>query len=203
MKKLKYIFMVAIFGISLAPSVAFAGVASDLNAQLGAGAKRAEYGEAQDPRNLVEEVIKVILELTGTIFLVLIIIGGFHFFTSAGDEEKATKGKAYIRNSTIGLAVVLASYSITLFVVSQTQQAVTPGGPGSGPRDVVPPGTAPGEIVMCCDVEYRGILVDDSETFIVQQESDCYSRCDRPGENGAPTTCVVSRVTKNECVNRH
>lgn len=196
MALLKKVLLIVGFVGTIVPGLVFASVADDLNKQLGGAAQRAEYGEAQDPRTIAEEVIVIILELTGTIFLILMIIGGYHYFTSAGDEEKAKKGKGYIRNSVIGLTVVLSSYSITLFVVSQTQDAAFGGG-----NSQVPPGTPPGEIVLCCDMIWKNVMLDESSTFIVNNEQDCYSRCDGQGNN-PPDSCEVSRVTKNECVTR-
>ena len=41
-----------------------------------------------------------------------------------GDEKEVTAAKEIITNATIGLALVLAAYAISIFVVSRIQSAV-------------------------------------------------------------------------------
>ena len=71
----------------------------------------------------VGRVIKIAIGLIGTIFLVLTVYAGFLWMTAAGEEEKVTKALGIIKTSVIGLAVVLAAYSITYFVMYYLAQA--------------------------------------------------------------------------------
>ena len=64
-------------------------------------------------------VIRVILGLTGVIFLVLTVYAGFLWMTASGEKEKIEKAQGIIKTSIIGLVVVIAAYSITYFVVGQ------------------------------------------------------------------------------------
>ena len=65
---------------------------------------------------VVALVIKGFLSLLGIIFIILIILSGFNWMTSEGDEQKITKAKETIRTAIIGLFIIIAAYSITYFV---------------------------------------------------------------------------------------
>ncbi len=76
-----------------------------------------------DPRIIVGRIIQVGLGLLGVVALVLIVYGGFTIMTAAGNEEKIQKGKNILFYSVIGLLIILASYSITNFVLSSLYTA--------------------------------------------------------------------------------
>lgn len=63
-------------------------------------------------------IVRVLLGLTGTIFLVLTIYGGFLWMTAGGNEDQVEKALNIFKRSVVGLIIVLASYSITYFVMS-------------------------------------------------------------------------------------
>jgi len=63
----------------------------------------------------VGRIIKIILSLTGTIFLVLTVYAGILWMTAGGVEENVTKAKSLLMQAVIGLAIVLSAYSITIF----------------------------------------------------------------------------------------
>jgi len=70
----------------------------------------------------------MILAVTGIVFTILIFYGGYNYFTSHGEEEKAEKGGKIMRMAIIGLIIILFSYSITLFIGSRLPALVTEGG---------------------------------------------------------------------------
>ena len=78
----------------------------------------------KDPREIVAKVIKIFLSLLGTIFLVLIIYGGYLWMTAQGEEEQVTKAKDLIRNAVIGLIIILAAYTITKFIFEKGGSSV-------------------------------------------------------------------------------
>lgn len=96
--------------------------------QVKAGADTAEFSEAIDPRLAIVGVVRTLLAITGIVFTVLIVYGGYNYFTSQGEEEKAEKGAKIVRMAIIGLIIVLFSYSITLFIGSRLPALVTEGG---------------------------------------------------------------------------
>ncbi|NUM25911.1 MAG: hypothetical protein HUU49_04865 [Candidatus Buchananbacteria bacterium] len=78
---------------------------------------------------MVSAIIRVFLSFLGVIFVVLIIYAGFMWMTSAGNEDKISKAKKIMASAIIGLAIVLAAYAITYFVLDQLLEA-TKGGQG-------------------------------------------------------------------------
>ncbi len=61
-------------------------------------------------------VTKIILTLSGTVTIIFLMLGGFWYLTSAGNEEQAEKGRSIITNSIIGLIVVMLAYTIVAIV---------------------------------------------------------------------------------------
>ena len=63
-------------------------------------------------------VIRTALGFLGLIFLVLTIMAGFKWMNAGGNDEEVKKAKTSVKNATIGLVVVLATYTITSFIFS-------------------------------------------------------------------------------------
>lgn len=83
------------------------GVAGKLDNPLG----------VSDPRIIVGNVIKAALGLAGSLALGVFILGGLFWVTSAGSEEKVTRGKNMIMWATFGLGVIFTSYALVNFVI--------------------------------------------------------------------------------------
>lgn len=65
---------------------------------------------------LFKNLINAILLILGAISVIMIIIGGFQYVTSAGDSNKVKTAKSTIMYAVIGVAVALLSYAIVDFV---------------------------------------------------------------------------------------
>ena len=76
-------------------------------------------GLSGDLAGTVGLIIKAVLSVVGTIFLVLTIYAGVLWMTAAGEEEKVTKSKSIIKASIIGLIVIMSAYAITAFVTAR------------------------------------------------------------------------------------
>lgn len=76
-------------------------------------------GLSSDFATSVGTVIKGVLSLVGTIFLVLTVYAGILWMTAQGSEEKVNKAKNIIQAAVIGLFIVMAAYAITAFVTSK------------------------------------------------------------------------------------
>lgn len=72
----------------------------------------------KSPAEIVGTIIAGLLSLLGVVFLVLMVYAGYLWMTAQGDPKKADKAKDIIKNSVIGLVLVLAAYGITRLVVS-------------------------------------------------------------------------------------
>ncbi len=69
--------------------------------------------DTDDLSVLTGRIIGSVLAILGTIFLILIIIGGFIWMTSAGNESRVGQAKSLIIASVIGLVIILISYYIS------------------------------------------------------------------------------------------
>jgi hypothetical protein len=76
-----------------------------------------ETGAPQDIRVTIMEIINVVLQFLAVIFVVLIIISGYQWMTAGGNEEQVTKAKKNLSNAVIGLVIILASWSISYFIL--------------------------------------------------------------------------------------
>lgn len=74
----------------------------------------------------VGSIIKVALSIVGTIFLILTIYAGFLWMTAGGNEENVEKATKIIKFAVVGLIIILASYSITWFVMKNITGATAP-----------------------------------------------------------------------------
>jgi len=68
--------------------------------------------------NLFNVLLPNMLVLTGVLFLVLLIFGGFSFMmgSSSGDPQKAEKGKQAITSAAIGLFLIIGAYFIMALI---------------------------------------------------------------------------------------
>jgi len=77
-----------------------------------------------DPRIIIIRLINAALEFIGIITLVIILWGGFQFMISGGNDEKVKRAGATIRNAIIGLIIVILSWSIVRFVITEFVAAI-------------------------------------------------------------------------------
>ncbi len=66
-----------------------------------------------DPNQEVGLIIKYLLGIAFTLAVAGIVVGGFLYLTSAGNEDRAERGKKVIEYSIIGLVVIALAYVIT------------------------------------------------------------------------------------------
>ena len=74
---------------------------------------------------MIGNIIRTILTLLGVVVLVLVVYAGFLWMTAGGDPEKEKTAKTMLTNAIIGLALILAAYAISDFVVSKLFEATT------------------------------------------------------------------------------
>ncbi len=86
-------------------------------------------GEGDDGLiNTVTSIINVALGLLGIVAVVIILVAGFKWMTAGGNEEQVAEAKKRISQGVIGLAIILASYAIANFVISELSTATGVGG---------------------------------------------------------------------------
>lgn len=138
---MRKIFFILVFTLLLVPNFVFAApdIGLGANSTVSKIADKAGYDKVTDTTlsETIGKYIRVILSLSGTIFLALTVYAGFLWMTASGNEEQVTKATGIIKMATIGLIITLAAFSITAFVIakvgSSTQSAPPPiGGGGAG-----------------------------------------------------------------------
>ena len=94
--------------------------AYEIGKQLGAaaGTKGANMGDPVDPRYIAVFIIKTILTIVGTLMFGFMVYAGYTWMTAGGNDEKVLSAKTTIRNSIIGLIIVLSAYAITIAVTN-------------------------------------------------------------------------------------
>jgi hypothetical protein len=71
------------------------------------------------PNDLIKNIVNTLLYVVGAISVVVIIIGGIMYATSAGDSGRVTKAKNAITYAVIGLIVSFLAFAVVQFVVSK------------------------------------------------------------------------------------
>lgn len=69
-----------------------------------------------DPKTVVADVLKAILDLMATIAVATVIIAGIYLVFSLGNDDQKDKAKKIIQYTLIGLAVILFSRIIVSLV---------------------------------------------------------------------------------------
>lgn len=91
----------------------------------GAGAGLTNVPPLED---LIGGIINAVLGFLGVLLLGYIIYAGFIYMTAGGDKTKTQTAMTMIKNAIIGLVIIMASYAITVFVLSRlaaTQASVS------------------------------------------------------------------------------
>ncbi len=126
MKKIFNIF----FGVAIAVMVIFLFV-NTVNAQMDIGDDPLGIGYIKgtglglaDPRMILAGIIKFALSLIGMITMLVIMLAGFKWMTSGGNDEKVGESKRMIVGAVMGLILILASFSIVQFLVGKFSGAI-------------------------------------------------------------------------------
>jgi Type IV secretion system pilin len=73
---------------------------------------------SQSLSDLIVNVIRLMLLFAGAIAVVFVIIGGYQYIASGGNEETAEKGKKTLINAIIGVVVIVLAYAIINVIVN-------------------------------------------------------------------------------------
>jgi len=66
---------------------------------------------------ILGKIISFVLGILGVIFLGIAIFAGIRWMTAAGNEEKAGQAITLITRATIGLAIIIAAFLLTNYVI--------------------------------------------------------------------------------------
>lgn len=84
-----------------------------LQSTVNAGTGLADKG---DITQVITTIFKGVLAMTGFIFFILMIYGGYVWMSSQGNEEQVTKGRNTVIAAVIGIAIIVSGYAVTTFV---------------------------------------------------------------------------------------
>ena len=81
-------------------------------------------GTSETVGQVIGSVIDLLLLFAGALAVLFIIIGGYWYIASAGNEEMSEKGKKTLINAIIGVVIIVLSYVIINAIVN----TITTGG---------------------------------------------------------------------------
>lgn len=124
-KIISTLFLLAIFVfIGLTGQTAEAQNLKDAFKLSDAVASESGYNET-DLNTVIGNIIMTVLSLIGAVAIIFIIYAGALWMTAAGNEQKAEKAKTILKQSIIGLLIILCAYAITYFVINIFQSQVS------------------------------------------------------------------------------
>ncbi len=104
--------LIAGAAVWLWPAVVLAQASSSGNIGLGV----VDLNTAGNFKTSLLTVVNLFLYFAGFVALLYLIWGGFQYVTSAGDDEKAGKGRASVTNAIIGIAIIVIALLIVRYV---------------------------------------------------------------------------------------
>ena len=76
-----------------------------------------------DLKETIAGLLNVVLGFLGILAVLIILLGGFKWMTSAGDGGKVDEAKNLIGAGVIGLVIILSAYAIGKFVLEEVYKA--------------------------------------------------------------------------------
>lgn len=73
------------------------------------------------PNKLISTIVNVLLFIVGVLSVIMLIVGGLMYSTSAGDSGRITMAKNTIMYAIVGLVVSLVAYAVVNYVISKFQ----------------------------------------------------------------------------------
>lgn len=73
---------------------------------------------SQSLTELLLSIIKILLSFAGIVAVVMLVLGGYWYMASGGNEEVAEKGKKTIFNFVLGLVLIIMAYAIVTIISS-------------------------------------------------------------------------------------
>ena len=120
-----FIFVLAPVGQVMAVSVDDYWGGSTQRQYVNTNSGLADGSAARDPRQIIVDVIKVILGFLGILAVVIILFAGFKWMTAGGNEENVAGAKKMLIAGIIGLVIILSSYALATFIINQIVGATT------------------------------------------------------------------------------
>lgn len=115
MKKLLRVAIIAALALTIAvPLFSAPALALDIGTNYANGVGLGN----RDPRDIAASIVRIILGFLGILAVIIILIGGFKWMTAAGNDDQVGEAKKIIVAGIIGLAIILAAWGISQFVIN-------------------------------------------------------------------------------------
>ena len=72
--------------------------------------------------DLLQRLYEFGIEIAGVIFVILFLVGGITYLTSAGDTDGTGKAKRLMVDAIVGLILVLSAWAISKYILHQFGQ---------------------------------------------------------------------------------
>jgi len=82
-----------------------------------AGSKVCQAKNNDDVFTIMKNVINILLTVVGIVAVIMIIVGGIKYITSAGDSSGVSSAKNTILYAVVGLVVALMAFAIVNYVL--------------------------------------------------------------------------------------
>ena len=115
----KKVFLLTFLGIFAFSDFVFAANSNGILGRMGNVAGKGGYKVGSDNTQLAQvigQVINAFFALLGIIFIILILLSGYHWMTARGEQDKIKNAQTTIRNAIIGLIITLSAFAIWGFV---------------------------------------------------------------------------------------
>lgn len=66
---------------------------------------------------IIGNIVKALLGISGALALIMVIVGGFRWMTAQGDPEAVKKAKSTLEWAILGLVVAFSSFTLVDFVL--------------------------------------------------------------------------------------
>jgi hypothetical protein len=71
------------------------------------------YSTTDSLESIIGTIIRIVLAILGSIFLLLMFLAGNKWMTASGNEEQINKAKSQITSLVLGLIIILAAYALS------------------------------------------------------------------------------------------
>lgn len=92
------------------------------------GGSANSFTGATDWESLVRVIVQVLLVIAGSIATIFLLLGGYRYISSSGNEEAMEAAKKTLSSSLIGLVIIILSFVIVRIVLDILLGGVTGAG---------------------------------------------------------------------------
>jgi hypothetical protein len=82
---------------------------------------------AAHPIQVAADIIAILLGFLGIIAVVIIMLAGFRWMVSGGNEDRAAEAKKMLAQALIGIIIILGSFALASFILSALGNATGAG----------------------------------------------------------------------------